>query len=691
MEAVAVYSDADADAQHVRMADVAVRLGPAPPTESYLRIDAILAAAAETGAEAIHPGIRLPVRASRIRPSRGGGGPRLRRAVAGGDRGARRQDPGAPSRPVRRRGRRSRDGRPGRRSTARMPCRRSSPRPSGSASRCSSRPRRVAAGGACAGSSRPTDSRRRWPRARPRRCPRSATASVFLEREVRPARHIEVQLLGDATGQVVAIGERDCSIQRRHQKLVEEAPAPGLTVDERRRPPRPGGPRRHGGRAPERRDGGVPPGPGRRVLLPRGQHPAPGRARRQRAGRPASTSSRSSSSWRRASRSRRRRWPRQSGRPSPDGHAIEVRLSAEDPARDFAPGPGRIRRWVMPAGPGVRVDTGRRGRRPRPARLRQPGRQDHGPRRRTGPPPSTGCGVPSTRPRWPASRRPCRSIDSSPATPGSGPASCRSTGSPTSGTARPSGPDMQRRRRGGGRPRRCRRRRRNRSARPARRAVDRPAGGRRMGGCRQGRRRRSVARMSRLRVTDAATGELLAEVDTASAPARTARPRGRAPGGPPRHRPSHGPRQHPGRGRHRRLALRAGGRGRRLADLRARATRRPDVGRPPRPDRRSCHHPGTRRVGGGEPRRCRRGRPAAPRGGGHEDGERAARAPGRGGRAGRGLGRPDRSSSATRWSSSGDTGMTRPAAPGRGAARPGPRSLAGDPAGEGAQGRAGTA
>src|SRR6476660_8306506 len=56
MEAVAVYSDADADAQHVRMADVAVRLGPAPPAESYLKIDAILAAAAETGAEAVHPG-----------------------------------------------------------------------------------------------------------------------------------------------------------------------------------------------------------------------------------------------------------------------------------------------------------------------------------------------------------------------------------------------------------------------------------------------------------------------------------------------------------------------------------------------------------------------------------------------------------------------------------------------------------
>ena len=64
--------------------------------------------------------------------------------------------------------------------------------------------------------------------------PTSATGGVFLERLVRPARHVEVQVFGDGTGRVVVLGDRDCSLQRRNQKVIEEAPAPGLPPSLRR-------------------------------------------------------------------------------------------------------------------------------------------------------------------------------------------------------------------------------------------------------------------------------------------------------------------------------------------------------------------------------------------------------------------------------------------------------------------------
>jgi len=356
MEAVAIYSDADAEARHVRLADVAVRIGPPPATESYLRIDAIVEAARATGAEAIHPGYGfLAERAAFARAVEDAGlvfvGPSSASIDALGDKlHARRsaRDVGVAVVP----------------GTL-------EPAPVG-------RPDQVeaiiaqaeaigfpllvkaAAGGGGRGMRRVV-SATDLPAALIGGSSEAASAfgdgSVYLEREIAPARHIEVQLLGDATGHVVALGERDCSLQRRHQKLVEEAPAPGLTTDERRelhamavRVATAAGLRNAATaeflRSP---DGSVYfLEVNTRLQVEHGVTELVSGldiVREQfwlAAGRPLSDEALAAAA--RAA--------------DVAGHAIEVRIAAEDPSRDFTPTPGRVSRWVMPAGPGVRVDTG---------------------------------------------------------------------------------------------------------------------------------------------------------------------------------------------------------------------------------------------------------------------------------------------------------------------------------------------
>jgi acetyl/propionyl-CoA carboxylase alpha subunit len=181
--------------------------------------------------------------------------------------------------------------------------------------------------------------------------------SVYLEREILPARHIEVQLLGDSTGRVVALGERDCSLQRRHQKLVEEAPAPGLSRAERRE--------LHAmavrlGQAAGLRNAATaeflraPDGSfaflevNTRLQVEHGVTELVSgldlvrEQLRIAAGRPLSEATLAA-----AERA-----------VEPGSHAIEVRIAAENPAFDFTPTPGRISLWAMPGGPGVRIDSG---------------------------------------------------------------------------------------------------------------------------------------------------------------------------------------------------------------------------------------------------------------------------------------------------------------------------------------------
>jgi acetyl/propionyl-CoA carboxylase alpha subunit len=355
VEAVAVFSDADATARHVRMADRAVRLGPSSPAESYLRIDAIVAAALGTGAEAIHPGYGfLAERAAFARAVEDAGlvyvGPSSATIDALGDKlHARRiaRDAGVAvvpgtleAAPVDRAG--DVEAILAEAATIGYPLL-----------------VKAAAGGGGRGMRRvtlPAD----LPAALADGSHEAASAfgdgSVYLEREIVPARHIEVQLLGDATGRVIAIGERDCSVQRRHQKLVEEAPAPGLSQEERQtlhelavRVASAAGLRNAATaeflRAPDgaffflevntrlQVEHGI-------TELVTGLDIV----REQlslAAGQPLSAAARLAAE--RAS--------------APATHAMEVRITAEDPSADFKPTPGRVRRWIMPAGPGVRVDT----------------------------------------------------------------------------------------------------------------------------------------------------------------------------------------------------------------------------------------------------------------------------------------------------------------------------------------------
>ena len=357
MEAVAVYSDADAGSMHVRQADLAVRLGPPPPTESYLRIDLVIEAALATGADAIHPGYGfLSERAAFARAVEDAGlvfvGPPSAVIEALGDkvraRGIARSvgvegvpgtlDPVAVDRPDQVDAivaEADRIGYPllvkaaaggGGRGMRRV-------------ARAADLPAALAAGSAEAASA-------------------FGDGSVFLEREIRPARHIEVQLLGDATGAVVAIGERDCSSQRRHQKLIEEAPAPGLSTAERRhlhdlavRVATAGGLQNAATAEFLRDDAGafhflevntrlqVEHGVTELVTGLDIVH----EQFRLAAGEPLSA---------------RSHWPLL---PAPPSRSATPSRSAWRPRTrpvTSRPGPGRIDRWVMPAGPGVRVDTG---------------------------------------------------------------------------------------------------------------------------------------------------------------------------------------------------------------------------------------------------------------------------------------------------------------------------------------------
>lgn len=219
IRSVAVYSDADADARHVREADLAVRLGPAPATESYLHIERVVAAATSVGAQAVHPGYGfLSENTAFARRLEEAGvvliGPPASAIEAMGDKIRARDHVAARGVPV---------------------------TPGAGAAGWSDEQLIDAAdtvgfpliikpsgGGGGKGMTVVRDKGELADALiASRRVARSSFGddTLLLERFVESPRHIEVQVLADAHGTVVHLGERECSLQRRHQKIIEEGPA----------------------------------------------------------------------------------------------------------------------------------------------------------------------------------------------------------------------------------------------------------------------------------------------------------------------------------------------------------------------------------------------------------------------------------------------------------------------------------
>src|SRR5205085_2193731 len=174
--------------------------------------------------------------------------------------------------------------------------------------------------------------------------------TLYLEKAIAPARHIEVQVLADGRGGVLTLGERECSIQRRHQKLIEESPSPAVTPELREELE--SGVERASLQLDYRNAGTF-----EFLLGPDGSFYFIELNARLQVEHPVSELVTGIDLVREQLRIASGEPLATTGRAARSGHAIEIRINAEDPARDFAPAPGQITSFRPPLGPGVRLDT----------------------------------------------------------------------------------------------------------------------------------------------------------------------------------------------------------------------------------------------------------------------------------------------------------------------------------------------
>ena len=349
---VAVYSEADRDALHVEMADEAVAIGPAPAAQSYLAIEKIVEACRATGAEAVHPGYGFlsEREAFPIALAEAGIvfiGPNPRAIAAMGDKieskkaAAKAKVSTVP-------------GYLGEIADARQAVKIADEIGYPVMIKAS-------AGGGGKGMriayTREGGARRAFALARSEAKSSFGDDRVFIEKFIENPRHVEIQVLGDKHGHVIHLGERECSIQRRNQKVVEEAPSP--LVDARTRKAM-GEQAVALAKAVGYDSAGTVEfvaGQDQQLLLPGDEHAPAGRAPRHRAGdrhRPRRADD--------PGRGRREAQLRQQD-VKLKGWAVETRIYAEDPLRNFLPSIGRLTRYRPPAkgradGGTVRTDTG---------------------------------------------------------------------------------------------------------------------------------------------------------------------------------------------------------------------------------------------------------------------------------------------------------------------------------------------
>jgi len=344
VQTVAVYSEADRESLHVRFADDDVCIGPAPARESYLNIPRIIAAAEIAGADAIHPGCGFLAENAEFAETCVASnisfiGPSAQQIRVMGDKSAARKAMEAVGVPI-------------------IP---GTPGPIEDPDEALKFAREIGfpviikavAGGGGKGmrvATDPEDFSRSLQLARSEALSAFGNGDVYVEKYLARPRHIEFQIMGDRHGNVIHLGERDCSVQRRHQKLIEEAPSPAMTPSLREAM---GEAAVRGAKAIDYVGAGT-----IEMLLNEDEsfyfmemntriqveHPVTEMLTgidlvkeqiRVASGEKLSV---------KLPVERR-------------GHVIECRVNAEDPARNFQPSPGRIDVFHPPGGPGVRLDT----------------------------------------------------------------------------------------------------------------------------------------------------------------------------------------------------------------------------------------------------------------------------------------------------------------------------------------------